>query len=244
MVSKSFVKFLNYILSPYACNFSCHFCNVLIVLCRMAWLLALYNVSNSKYLVALCWIWCLYVEKITCCKIFWLFYQSLNSLLGRSSCFFRQAPLPLCNLDCYSHIFGMLGIIAFAFVIRFQQDDHPIFLDVIAHVEINIFLLQITFQDTLTMLSQGIHFQVPPFERLMVQSYPQLQVFFMDCLQEQKFASLLINIPLGIMRAHLHSCASPRAGVWLLILLATPRFHLSSWHFLTTFCTCRGLPHL
>jgi hypothetical protein len=94
------------------------------------------------------------------------------------------------------------------------------------------------------MLPQGIHFQVPPFERLMVQSYPQLQVFFMDCLHEQKFASLLIDIPLSIMRAHLHSCVSPRAGVWLLIFLTTPRFHLSSAHLLTTLCTCRGLPHL
>jgi len=68
--SKSFVKFLNYILSPYACNFSCHFCNVLIVLCRMAWLLALYNVSNSKYLVALCWIWCLYAKKLLGARYF------------------------------------------------------------------------------------------------------------------------------------------------------------------------------
>jgi hypothetical protein len=31
-----------------------------------------------------------------------------------------------------------LALIALTFVIRFQQDDHPIFLDAIAHVEINI----------------------------------------------------------------------------------------------------------
>ncbi len=62
------------------------------------------------------------------------------------------------------HIFGMLGIIIIAFVIHFQQDDHPIFLDVIAHVETNISLFQITLQDTRTMLPQGVRFQVPPFE--------------------------------------------------------------------------------
>ncbi len=88
--------------------------------------------------------------------------------------FFRQAPLPLCSLDCDPHIFGMLGIITFAFVIHFQHDDHPILLDVIAHVETNISLFQITLQDTQTMLPQNVRFQVPPFERLMVQSYPQL----------------------------------------------------------------------
>jgi hypothetical protein len=93
------------------------------------------------------------------------------------------------------------------------------------------------------MLPQGVRFQVPPFENLMVQSYSQLQVFYMDCLHEQKFASLLVDIPLDIMRAHLHSCAIPRAGVWLLTFLTTPTFHLSSTHFLTTLCTYLGLPH-
>jgi hypothetical protein len=45
------------------------------------------------------------------------------------------------------------------------------------------------------------------------------------------------------MKTCLHSCASPRADVWLLILLTTSTFHLSSTHFFTTLCTYLGLPH-
>jgi hypothetical protein len=49
------------------------------------------------------------------------------------------------------------------------------------------------------MLPQGVRFQIPLFESLMVQSYPQLQAFLVDCLHEQEFVSLLVNIPLDIM---------------------------------------------
>jgi len=39
----------------------------------------------------------------------------------------------------------------------------------------------------------------PPFKSLVVQSYPQLLVFLVDCLHEQEFASLLVNAPSNIM---------------------------------------------
>lgn len=41
----------------------------------------------------------------------------------------------------------------------------------------------------------------------------------------------------------LHLCASPRAGVWLLIHPTTPTFRLSPTHFLTSLHTHFGLPH-
>ncbi len=77
----------------------------------------------------------------------------------------------------------------------------------------------------------------------MVQTYPQLQTYLMDRLHKQKFASLLVDIPLDIMRAHFHSSASPKVGVWLSIILTTPTFHLFLTHFLKTLCTCLHLPH-
>jgi hypothetical protein len=40
------------------------------------------------------------------------------------------------------------------------------------------------------MLPQVVWSQVPPFESLMVQFYPQLQVYLADCLHEQEFAQL------------------------------------------------------
>ncbi len=53
------------------------------------------------------------------------------------------------------------ALIILAFVIYFQQDDHPILLDVVAHVKTSIPLFQITLQNARTMLPQGVHSQVP-----------------------------------------------------------------------------------
>jgi uncharacterized membrane-anchored protein len=59
-------------------------------------------------------------------------------------------------------------LIAFTFIIRFQQDDRPILFDAIAHVETNTSLLQMALQDVRAMLPQNINFHVPPFESLVV----------------------------------------------------------------------------
>jgi len=45
------------------------------------------------------------------------------------------------------------------------------------------------------------------------------------------------------MQAHLHSCVGLGVGVWLLIRLTTPTFHLSSVHFFITLHIHLGLPH-
>jgi hypothetical protein len=66
----------------------------------------------------------------------------------------------------------------------------------------------------------------------------------LDRLHEQEFASLLLDKFLDIMWAHLCSCANRRVNIWLLICPTTPAFCLTSIHFLTTLCTCFGLPHL
>ncbi len=55
---------------------------------------------------------------------------------------------------------------------HFEQDDHTILLDVMAHVETNISLFQTALQNTHNLLPKVVHFQVTPFESLMVQSCP------------------------------------------------------------------------
>jgi hypothetical protein len=62
-------------------------------------------------------------------------------------------------------------------------------------------------------------------------------------LTKQEFASLLVGAPSNITQAHLHSCAGPGAGAWLLTHPTTPTFRLSLAHFFTTLCTHFGLPH-
>jgi hypothetical protein len=51
-----------------------------------------------------------------------------------------------------STFLGCWALIIFAIVICFQQDDHPILLVVITHVEIGIFPFQMALQDTRAML--------------------------------------------------------------------------------------------
>jgi hypothetical protein len=81
-------------------------------------------------------------------------------------------------------------------------------------------------------------------ESLVVQSYLQLHASLKDCLHEQEFASLLVDTPLDITQAHLHSCVGPRASVWLLVRPTTPSFCLSKAHFFITLCIHLGLSHL
>jgi len=59
----------------------------------------------------------------------------------------------------------------------------------------------------------------------------------------QKFASLLADVPLDVVRAHFHSYASLIAGAWLLTHPSTPSFLLSSTHFLIAFCIRLIIPH-
>jgi len=47
---------------------------------------------------------------------------------------------------------GCWALITFALVICFRQDDHPILLDAMAHLEINIFPFHVTLQDTQALL--------------------------------------------------------------------------------------------
>jgi len=46
----------------------------------------------------------------------------------------------------------MLGFDTLTLVIYFQQDDHPILLDAMAHLEIDIFPFHVTLQDTQALL--------------------------------------------------------------------------------------------
>ncbi len=93
------------------------------------------------------------------------------------------------------------------------------------------------------MLSQVVHSQVPPFEILVIQFYSQLQVSLANHLYEYEFVSLLIGVPLDIMRACLHSYVCPRVSIWLLVHSIKPTFCLSLNHFLKPLGTCLSLPH-
>ncbi len=53
-------------------------------------------------------------------------------------------------------------------IFPFQEEDHPILLDVVAHVEIGIYPLQVTLQNTLAMLFKVVQSHVLPFKTLMV----------------------------------------------------------------------------
>ncbi len=70
-----------------------------------------------------------------------------------------------------SHSWGVWALIIPALVIYFEQNDHLILLDEVTHVETNIFSFQMALQDVQAMLPQDVHFHVPPFENLVVQSY-------------------------------------------------------------------------
>jgi hypothetical protein len=93
-------------------------------------------------------------------------------------------------------------------------------------------------RDVQAMLPQGVRSHVPPFENLMVQSYPQLEASLADRLHKNEFVSLLVNVPLDITRARFCSCVGPRVGAWLLAHPTTPTFR-----FFTTLCTHHGLSH-
>jgi hypothetical protein len=49
-------------------------------------------------------------------------------------------------------------------------------------------------QNTQALLPQVVHFQVAPFESLMVRSYPQLEAYLVDNLQKWEFILLLLNV--------------------------------------------------
>jgi hypothetical protein len=50
----------------------------------------------------------------------------------------------------------------------FQQDDHFILLDVVAHVEIGTYSFQVTLWDTRAMLHEVVQSHALPFENLVV----------------------------------------------------------------------------
>jgi hypothetical protein len=65
-----------------------------------------------------------------------------------------------------------------------------------------------------------------------------------NCLHEQEFALIIIDVPSNIAQTHFHSCAGLGVSAWLLTCLTTSTFHLSSIHVLTTLPTRLDLPHL
>ncbi len=57
-----------------------------------------------------------------------------------------------------------------------------------------------TLHDTQALLPQLAHFQVAPFESLVVQSDTHLKAFLIDYLHEE-FAPLVIDVPLDATQA-------------------------------------------
>jgi hypothetical protein len=64
-----------------------------------------------------------------------------------------------------------------------------------------------------------------------------------DCLYEQEFASLLIDVLLDIMQAHFHSSVGVGANAWLLTHPTTLTFRLFLADFIITLHVRLDLPH-
>jgi hypothetical protein len=62
--------------------------------------------------------------------------------------------------------------ITLALATCFQQDDHPIFFNAVAQVETDTSSFQMALRDVQAILPHGVYSHVPPFESLVVQSYP------------------------------------------------------------------------
>lgn len=107
------------------------------------------------------------LEKLFVCGILWWFYWSPSSS-RHSSYFFEQVWLPLCSQIVALAFLGCWALIVLTLVIHFQQDDHPIFLNVVTHVKSGISSFQMALQDIQAMLPQVVSFYVPLFESPMV----------------------------------------------------------------------------
>jgi galactokinase len=70
------------------------------------------------------------------------------------------------------------ALIALALIFHFQQDDHCILLDVMAHVETDIYPFQVALWHTYVMFPKVVQSHVLPFESLVVQYYSQMQSCF------------------------------------------------------------------
>jgi hypothetical protein len=68
----------------------------------------------------------------------------------------------------------------------------------VAHVEIDTYPFQVALQNIQALLHEVVQSHVLPFKSLIVQSYPQMQFFFIDQLHEQEFSSLLVDAPLDV----------------------------------------------
>jgi hypothetical protein len=67
--------------------------------------------------------------------------------------------------------------------------------------------------------------------------------FFYGPTTQAKFTSLLANVPLDVVWAHIHSRASPTIGAWLLDCPSTLSFWLSFVQFLIAFHIRLSIPH-
>jgi hypothetical protein len=71
----------------------------------------------------------------------------------------RRTGLP--SLGCWA-------LIAFALISCFQQDDHPFFFDVVAHVKTNTYPFQVALRNTHVMLLEVIRSHVLLFKSLVM----------------------------------------------------------------------------
>ncbi len=111
-------------------------------------------------------------------KIFRHYDVSISSSLNHFTYFFKRLGLPLVIKLVTPTFLGCWPLIILTVVICFQQNDHPIFLNEMAHIKIAIFPFQVALWDIWVSLSQVVHSQVPPFENLVAQLYTHLPSFF------------------------------------------------------------------
>ncbi len=107
-------------------------------------------------------------QKLLCAISFGGSISHLTHYEGTLLAFLGGFSLPFVVWIGAPTFLGCWALISLTFIIRFQQDDHHIFFDVVTHVETSTSLFQMALRDLLAMLLQGICSHVPPFKSLMV----------------------------------------------------------------------------
>lgn len=127
---------------PYVCKSTCSLCDAFTLLCPTLKLYILYHISISKYLASLHQVWFTYhgyARRVIKCEISRYYGGSFGLSPNHFTCFFKGFGLPLMVQFVTVTFLGCWALIVPTFVIHFQWNDHPILLNVMAHIKMNTF---------------------------------------------------------------------------------------------------------
>ncbi len=171
-----------------------------------------YCISITRYLATLHQVWCLYhsyVGKAIRFRILWHHNESFGWLFGHYFYFFKGVRPSLSGPTWCLYLPRMLGFdrccINLSFLARWSPysywcDGTCIYWYLPLLSSTMGYPCDITWGHPITCIA---------FKSVMVQSYPQMQFFFMDQVHEQEFILLLTNVPSNVMWTRIHSYACP-----------------------------------